>query len=81
MRLRIAKIRAKAATRPVGYIEDVLSSGIMDGEHLEIAAETLATLRDKYRPPAPARRLTPSTASDHEKQGHISGCCDSALNP
>jgi hypothetical protein len=24
--------------------------------------------------------LTPSTASDHEKQGRISGCCDSALN-
>ena len=34
---------------------------------------------DEIRKPKP--RLVPSTASDHEKQGLISGCCDSALNP
>lgn len=28
-----------------------------------------------------APRLVPSTAADHEKEGPISGCCDSALNP
>ena len=84
MRLRISKIHELAATRPAGYLEDVLSSGIVSGDFLEVSAEAHAALRTKYRPAAPAvdlSRLTPSTASDHEKHGLISGCCDSALNP
>jgi len=88
MMLRISKICDQAGDRPSGYLEDVLSSGTVDGDFLEISAEAHATLRTKYRPSVLSVPLVPShsgltisTASDHEKQGHVSGCCDSALNP
>lgn len=86
MRLRIEKIREQAKDRPAGYFEDVIAHGIVDGDFLEISHEAHEELRLKYRPPTAASALdmskfTPSTASDHEKQGRISGCCDSALNP
>jgi hypothetical protein len=56
MRLRIAKIEARSAERPAGYVEAVLSRGVIDGEWLEISPEALAELRATYRPasqPAP----------------------------
>ena len=86
MRLRIAKIREQEKDRPAGYFEEVISRGIVDGDWLEISTEAHAELREKYRPPSPPRlqvdlsRLTPSTASDHEKQEQVSGCCDSPVD-
>ena len=53
MRLRIAKIREAAKDRPPGYVEDVLSNGTVDGDWLEMPAETYKSLIAKYRPPQP----------------------------
>ena len=81
MRLRISTIKEQESNRHAGYLSEVLSSGIVSGDFLELSAEAHAALRTKYRPSAPSApvsRLTPSTASDHEKQGRISGCCDRA---
>ena len=53
MKLRISKIHDAAASRPPGYVEAVLSRGVVDGEWLEIDAEALANLRDQFRPKTP----------------------------
>lgn len=52
MKLRISKIEEAAKTRPEGYLENVLSRGVVGGEWLEISEEELAKLRLKYRPAA-----------------------------
>ena len=54
MRLRVTKIEERASERPPGYLEAVLSRGVIDGEFLEIPDEALAELRDIYRDPLPA---------------------------
>lgn len=51
MRLRISKIHAAAKDRPPGYVEAVLAAGTVDGEWLDITAEAMAELRERYRPP------------------------------
>lgn len=51
MKLSILKIHEQAKDRPQGYVEDVLSKGIVEGDWLEISKEALQDLRDKYRPP------------------------------
>lgn len=50
MRLRITKIHDAAKDRPDGYVEEVLSRGVIDGEWLEISDEDLSDLRAKFRP-------------------------------
>lgn len=57
MRLRISKIEERAAERPPGYVQAVLSRGQVEGEWLEISPEALAELRAIYRGPVqPAQR-------------------------
>jgi hypothetical protein len=53
MKLRISKIYEAAQSRPPGYVEAVLSRGVVDGEWLEIDAEAMAELRDQFRPKSP----------------------------
>jgi len=53
MRLRLSKIHEVAADRPVGYAEDVISHGVIDGEWLDISEDAMAALRSKYRPALP----------------------------
>ena len=53
MKLRVSKIHEAAASRPPGYVETVLSRGTVKGEWLEIDPETLADLRDRFRPKTP----------------------------
>jgi hypothetical protein len=50
MKIRIAKIHEAAPSRPPGYVEVVLSRGVVDGEWLEIDVNALAELRDRFRP-------------------------------
>lgn len=57
MKLRISKVHDAAASRPPGYVEAVLSRGVVDGEWLEIDADALAGLRDQFRP-----RTTPAVS-------------------
>lgn len=57
MRLRISKIHNAAASRPSGYVEAVLSRGVINGDWLEIDAAALADLRDQFRP-----RTTPTVS-------------------
>lgn len=65
MRLRLADIEAKAAERPAGYVEDVISRGVVDGDFLEISSDALSELRAIYRPPSskPNIRLGDMVAS------------------
>lgn len=67
MRLRIQKIKDQTTSRPAGYVEEVLSRGVVDGEWLEISPEELAKLRDKYRPKpqAPPRPSLPVMAANY----------------
>jgi hypothetical protein len=57
MKLRISKVHEQAASRPAGYVADVLSRGVVNGEWLEISEMEHAALREKYRsaqdPPLP----------------------------
>jgi hypothetical protein len=50
MKLRISKVYDAAPTRPSGYVEDVLSRGVVDGEWLTIPDEEYEDLKQKYRP-------------------------------
>jgi hypothetical protein len=63
MRLRIVKLHAQSHDRPEGYVDDVLSRGTIDGDFLEITADALGDLREKYRPPISAFSLPPSAFS------------------
>lgn len=58
MNLRISKIHDAAPYRPPGYVEDVLSRGVVDGEWLELPDEEYAALIQKYSP----KPKLPSTA-------------------
>lgn len=51
MRLRLEDIRLKAEIRGVGYFEDVVSRGAVDGEWLELSEEAYNDLLQKYRQP------------------------------
>lgn len=63
MKLSISKIKETAKDRPSGYLEDVLSSGVIEGDELEISSEVLAALRMKYRPPLPSLTTMAATMS------------------
>lgn len=51
MRIALSVIRAKAMTRPPGYMDDVLAVSEVIGQSIEISAENLKRLKEKYRPP------------------------------
>jgi hypothetical protein len=53
MKIRIAKIHEAAPSRPPGYVEVVLSRGVVDGEWLEIGDAAMADLRNQFRPKTP----------------------------
>ena len=55
MKIRISKIHEAALSRPPGYVEAVLSRGVVDDEWLEIDADALADLRDQFRPKTPPK--------------------------
>lgn len=57
--IRIADLERVRASRPAGYVEDVLSSGKIDGAVLLLKDETYFALRDKYK--TPARKGKPIT--------------------
>jgi hypothetical protein len=48
MRLHIASVRAMAASRPPGYLEDVLSRGTVDGDWIELGDQAAGALAAKY---------------------------------
>lgn len=50
VRLRICHIEAAAQARPAGYLDDVMSAGVRDGEWLEIPDPIYVALVEKYRP-------------------------------
>lgn len=66
MRLRISKIKERAKDRPPGYVEAVLSRGVIDGDFLEISNEALDDLRVTYRPPEQA---IPTASQAQAKRG------------
>ena len=49
MNLRISRVYDAAPTRPEGYVEDVLSRGVVDGEWLTLPDEEYEDLKRKYR--------------------------------
>lgn len=63
MRLQISKINEMAKNRPDGYAEDVLSRGVISGEWLKISSESLAELREKYRPSEERQGILKQAAS------------------
>ena len=50
IRVSVQKIRDKAPERPAGYLEDVLSSGIIVGDDLVVDEHRYTALCAKYRP-------------------------------
>jgi len=49
MKIPLAHIHVRAAERPEGYVEDVLSKGRVDGDFLEIDDVAYAGLVEKYQ--------------------------------
>jgi hypothetical protein len=47
----LTQLKSKAASRPQGYVEDVLKYATVDGEQLTLSDEDHAFLKKKYRPP------------------------------
>lgn len=50
MKIRLSRIYEVAPSRPPGYVADVLSSGVIEGEWLELTSEHYAALKLKYQP-------------------------------
>lgn len=50
MKISIRQLKAKAAERPEGYVEEVLSKGIVSGDYLNISPEDYKALLSKYNP-------------------------------
>lgn len=48
MKILISSIKSKASSRPEGYIEDVLSQGVVEGDFLIIDPPKYKLLLDKY---------------------------------
>lgn len=53
MRINIDAIKNKAGERPEGYVEDVLSKGVIVGNFLEIQPLVYKRLLEKYAPHTP----------------------------
>jgi hypothetical protein len=48
MRINIEKLKSNAINRPSGYLEDVLSKGIVNGNYLEITPAMYREMLMKY---------------------------------
>lgn len=78
MNLRISKVHDAAPNRPPGYVDDVMSRGVVDGEWLELPDEEYAALIQKYSPQpelpsAAAMAKNAATALRDELKARISG--------
>ena len=62
MLLPIAELMRQATQRPEGYLQDVLSRGIIRGDRLELTDEAYAELCAQYR------------GSDWQKATLVQGC-------
>ena len=51
--LSAREIRRAASQRPLGYYEDVLSHGTVEGDKVTLSDEAYAALSSKYRSPQP----------------------------
>lgn len=49
MRLRLDEVKEKAKVRPAGYLEEVIGSGRIEGDWLELDDEVWRRLFRKYR--------------------------------
>ena len=55
-RISLANLQRASASRPLGYLKDVLSKGLIDGDYVALEDEVYAALVAKYSsPPAPAQ--------------------------
>jgi hypothetical protein len=50
VRILLCEIERRAAERPPGYVEDVLSRGMVVGDELELSEEAYRELVAKYDP-------------------------------
>lgn len=50
MILSLAKLRKSAEQKPVGYLEDVISAGTVNGDSLTLSTEAYIKLSAKYSP-------------------------------
>jgi hypothetical protein len=67
MKINIKKLKEKSSERRDGYVQDVLSKGVVTGDFLEIKPAEYKKLLEKYNPSA----LMPIT----------SNCCSKKLPP
>lgn len=58
MKIPIPDIAARAAHRPAGYYEDVIASGVIEGENLVLTEEAYARLAGKYSTGAATQAMT-----------------------
>lgn len=59
--LTLQAIHRTASNRPVGYVEDVLSHGTLDGDKVILSDESYRLLVAKYRGPQAARTVRART--------------------
>lgn len=64
MKIHVTKIHERAASRPEGYVEDVLSRGIVTGDWLDLPDAVYAELCAKYRPQEPPLPALPERAKN-----------------
>lgn len=62
MTFSLQSIRAQSAHRPAGYYEDVIASGVIEGDHLVLSEEAYARLAVKYSPGAATQAMTFASA-------------------
>lgn len=50
MKILISKLKENASNRPEGYVEDVMSKGVVEGDSLVLTPESYKELLQKYNP-------------------------------
>lgn len=53
MIISISRLKKRSADRTEGYLEDVLASGVVIGDQLQITVEEFNRLKKKYSPVSP----------------------------
>jgi hypothetical protein len=48
VRLKISSVESAASSRKPGYLQDVLKSGLISGEWIELSAEDFDRIRETY---------------------------------
>lgn len=67
IKFKLDSIKKASAIRPIGYYEEVVSSGKLVGDEIEIQQDKAMELLSKYRPESPIRH----SAKDKDKWGPI----------